>query len=281
MSLKPQVIRDGSLPHEVTQTIRAVACLRTCRLALLLLASSYCFAAVIPGFTTALSITGCTYDDSFTNPGTTSLTKTLASPGNGDCGDGTFNSSKVSASGFFEIVDAGVITLDASTQGLGAHALGSVTFREILTVDPPIGFGFVDGTTGLKAHYKLTMDGPGPSPSDAGAVQLISNDLNVFQNAQLLQNGSASGVLDSGTKFVSHCPCSFEVDVIIAVNASNGTMITASDPITVDVPDGWTYSWASDDLLSAVPEPGMFIPIASALIVGVVWFHRRRNRRAA
>jgi hypothetical protein len=78
--------------------------------------------------------------------------------------------------------------------------------------------------------------------------------------------GTKTGLLDAGLLIFVKCPCVFTLELSAGAGAANGGSASASDPITIELPPGWTYTTASQAPL-ATPEPVGFLPVGGALLV--------------
>jgi len=166
------------------------------------------------------------------------------------------------------------------------------------TLQPPAGSGSGAGTkvpVGAASSYTLEIDGiQGPNAQVmAGSAQLwlFLDDQNGksvdFGSVSLPmnQNGMASGLLQTqlGNQEVPCCTVDLIERGIIGV--ANGANAQFSDPPSLILPPGWTYTLSADESLSdyqkalaSIPEPSTAL-LLSAGLVGIALRHRRTNKR--
>ena len=171
------------------------------------------------------------------------------------------------------------IAVVASTTGGGAYASAKASFQDFATFSPPFNSPVLDTTFSITSAYFLSLDLPTGSSSGIALVQLTL-PLYAFKESHIDSAGSASGTLDTGDLTIANCPCTVEILGTVSVQGANGGGGTARDPFTIHLPEGWTYTLASEQQaqVGAVPEPSSLAMIGCGLaMAGVARRLRRRS----
>jgi hypothetical protein len=253
------------------------------RFALALLGVSYiCSASPFVGFRYLAALGGCGYDDIRpTLPFYPRFHDEARETSSGPCFPSLPSENDLSIVIANGSMSRGKVSSSAIVIAQGDHASTSarVTADDVLYIKPPLGSGILNAGLRVEMSYILSLDGGGGATAEliVGTFPYILADHIAFVNT--LSPGTEDGTLDSGLLLIQSCPCSVAIEEEIYVSAKNGTA-SAVDPLTIELPPGWTYTLASDAGLTSVPEPGTLVPIGCALIAAGMCFRRLRRNLA-
>jgi hypothetical protein len=200
-----------------------------------------------------------------------------------NCSDGPTNTASMHAQSRNHPDSPPDIAVVASSTGVGASAVARASFHDIAVLSPPLGLTVLDVNFSITSQYLLTLDLP--DDSSGAAVVSLQIPLYAFVDKQLTTAGSSSGTLDTGEIAIANCDhCAIDILGSVTVRGSNGGGGTAKDPFTINLPEGWTYTLASEQQaqVSTVPEPSSFALVGSVLAAaGMVRLLLRRGRSCA
>ncbi len=161
---------------------------------------------------------------------------------------------------------AGGESASASTSGAGSAATALGKYMDTFTLHPLPGFG--PGVT-FSVTSTYTLSSSPFSSNGADGIADVGMAVPLFgfnkQVGSLLTGGTISGLLNSSQFTFVKCPCVFSATFSAEAGAVNGGSASATDPITINLPPGWTYTAASQ--ASAVPEPAGLVGIGGVLLV--------------
>jgi len=244
-------------------------------------ASHLCCASTIASMNIIGSLSTCGVDSPPLNESSRVYVSDGLGPIEMTCDDGANDTASMAATAKANPDTPPLIAVVASSTGTGAFASARATFDDFLTITPPFGLTALDAPLRITAPYLLTLSEPGGS-NGAALVQLTV-DIYAFREAHLTDPGAASGTLDTGEITIPNCPCVIEILGTVAVQGQNGAGGTARDPFMIELPEGWTYTLASEQQAQAgaVPEPGSLVLVGSILLAaGMERFRRTRRTKS-
>ncbi len=167
------------------------------------------------------------------------------------------------------------------TVGGGSGGASHSSYMDTITLHPPPGSSDSGVKFGVAANYTLTVGGAG-GPDGALGVAEIDLQVPLFEFSKSGVNGvngTLPGLLDSGSGFIfAQCPCVFSLTLLAQAAAANGASASASDPLTLELPPGWTYTLASQQVAST-PEPGPLFSVGGALLALGAYLLRSMSER--
>jgi len=232
--------------------------------------------------TASLSLTGyltiCGVDTPLLNESSPVSVSDGLGPVTMDCGDNSTNTGSMHAQARAHPDSAPDIAVVVSSTGPGANATAEANFDDFATLSPPLGLIDLDVTFSITSAYSLSLSLPTGDSSGIALVQLTI-PLYAFVDRQLADGGDLSGTLDTGDITISNCNyCTIEILGTVSVRGANGGGGSAKDPFTINLPEGWTYTLASEQ---QAPEPSSLAMGGSALAaVRVVRSWRVRRTRS-
>lgn len=242
--------------------------------ALVLLASicgaSPLFNLSVGGFESAVCPTP--QQNMFSQSGTTPLSPDVPTLG-GTCPGPDPISDSISAMAHAE---AGGVSASVNTIGPGAGGGANSLYMDTFTLHRPPNSPDTGVSFSVTSNYTLTVGGLGAPGATATASLDMQVPLFDFDSKVIVfqQNGTSTGLLDSSQFIFAHCPCVFSMSLIAQAAAGNGGSASAADPVTINLPPGWTYTAASQDFTT--PEPGGLFTVSSALLALGVYCRRVR-----
>jgi hypothetical protein len=136
-----------------------------------------------------------------------------------------------------------------------------------------VGSGPSGVTLSIDSVFFLDLNTPGDSTGIA-YFSIGAPDLGYFHTENLQTEGSLGFTKNSGPLTFPKCPCVLEIDGAAAVNVSSGASGTAQDPFTINLPPGWTYTLASQEIAATAEPRGQFL-IGSVLAMVCIFLLRR------
>ena len=182
----------------------------------------------------------------------------------------------------------GIIEVDAhdtfqATAGFGdvsgnvlaknGTADASAKYIDDITLHPPAGFEGSGVSFAIASSYDINVNG-GNGDANGGLtleVPAFAQSKTFFADSKISGNGDFKGMIETGLMIFVKCPCTTEFT--LAGEASAGEALgpsasaSFSDPLTFVLPEGWTYTLASQETSSAIPEPNTIALISSVLVI--------------
>jgi hypothetical protein len=165
----------------------------------------------------------------------------------------------------------------SASSTVGAVGEASAIYFDIATLLPPSGSTNSSVTVGFGTEYTLTTTGT--LPGEATASILIAANGQVphsIISSSSLNNGTISGLLFAGDITVNNCPCTVPFEIEGEAGTANDASASFSDPVFFNLPAGWTFVLASQQM--SVTEPGSLLAFGSGILVLAFLKHAKRQR---
>lgn len=159
------------------------------------------------------------------------------------------------------LVHAAFNDVSGSVQAsLAGAAVAAANYTDDVTLHPPVGFEGSTVTFGMVANANLqtNFSGLGGLATAVLFFHVLGRDFAFSADTNTSGNGSFSELLQT-SDLTLNAPFTTEFQLAgkatVSVADGNGSA-SFSDPVTFILPPGWTYTLASQQAASAVPEPG-------------------------
>lgn len=261
------------------RSLNSARLLRVACLGLVFLGGPYVASATT---TASMSITGflntCGMDSPLLNESSPVFVSDGLGPVTMQCDFATTDIASIHAQARAHPDGAPDIAVVASSTGVGASATVRATYDDFATISPPLGLSALDATLSVTSPYFLSLSLPDGSSGVASITLTVA--LYASLENHITTAGDSSGTLNTGEITVPNCPCTIEILGAVSVQGANGGGGSAKDPFTINLPEGWTYTLASEQQAqaSAVPGPGSLVMVGSVLAaggIGRLWQVRR------
>jgi hypothetical protein len=164
---------------------------------------------------------------------------------------------------------------------LAGAAAVTANYTDDVTLHPPVGFEGSTVTFGMVANANLrtNFSGLGGLATALLFFHVLGRDTVFSADTNTSGNGSFSELLQT-FDLTLNAPFTTEFQLAgkaIVTLADGNASASFSDPVTFILPPGWTYTLASQQATSAVPEPGAGSMLGLGILVLIAVAQRRSS----